>query len=924
MNLYRRFELRENPTTLLQFEKAPASYLQTMFGGVASSIRIPVRGESGGNLVSCENFKNAGKVMDVPGVINSQTAGGPAIGLSPPYQWEEIYDGLTADILDMPVCSHEGAPVPLRAIQPTKYAEGSYTLSYEYFNPIFLLDKGSGAMGRTADSKYDSITTGTWRSNTFVYPDTTEALSPDKTPSNIVLPQDINHLSSVVAASTAATKGVYISGGALTDSLTVPYKDDYNYKAGKVIWDWGANAKALCSKPAYGAATIDNEFKAIDGDQRKEDSTPTTQIYYTPIALLRDSLLKNAGNERGFPFVSRDAVDSYLSTFEAGDDKIALDASNWWGAWQSFFGIPGHVPQGSAPTKSFYQREDLGTARTYSIPLDYPLNEKTFPELFPEGDLATNPTGTGGTGESGLYPWVSTDCAVWGNQYKDDPNKIAVCNADPHCLRTCRLVPFTDACTNEYYTVSCDFRPEYGSCVCTRSGVQNGSCSPEQNFECVIQGKNGWVGPSPSSPDVPGDPGNPYDLEACLRDDGTFGDTEYSGESGDTNKDHLTCDVQQAGPYTGTIDLGDAGGGGMMRSFHSMQEPVNGQPKGDQTPIDPIISSANLLVQTWASPYAGIKSYEGLGCIDYENTKNAEIGVKRMWCKDTPRVGDSGASSALLAIAAGPVFSDSGPMGYNPLAPSRNLFAGPVYPAFAAEDCNPEDEPDGICDLAPSKPAQPLPDPVTMEMLESRTISACAVTYCDFNGDDPVPSTLKQILSAAGSDWSVPAEAILSFMVAEGYFAKEPGLGEYLMYDWTEPNILAWSLPVEGTIVKKDFRSTCDDLNWGEQGTPSMFISAWDDANQSPCLSWGDSSLKCGIEKLVTGRGQYARRCNLLDSAYGLAKMAATAVGNVVACGSWGDAEWAAALGSFTGNDPMARPGSGYYNSMANVRTACQ
>jgi hypothetical protein len=136
----------------------------------------------------------------------------------------------------------------------------------------------------------------------------------------------------------------------------------------------------------------------------------------------------------------------------------------------------------------------------------------------------------------------------------------------------------------------------------------------------------------------------------------------------------------------------------------------------------------------------------------------------------------------------------------------------------------------------------------------------------------------------------------------------------------TEPNILAWSLPIEGTIVEKNFRSTCDDLNWGEQGAPSTFMSYWDDPNTSPC-SMGSSLLKCGIEALVPGRGQYARRCNLLDSTYGLAKSANAIVNK--ACGDWSEADYIAALTAFTGNDPMARPGSGYHNRMLEVINSC-
>jgi hypothetical protein len=368
-----------------------------------------------------------------------------------------------------------------------------------------------------------------------------------------------------------------------------------------------------------------------------------------------------------------------------------------------------------------------------------------------------------------------------------------------------------------------------------------------------------------------------------------------------------------------------------------MQEPVNINPKtgesmkqGEQTPIDPILSSANLMVQSFAPPFAGTKSYAGLGCIDYENTKNAEPGTKRMWCKDTPRVGDAGTSSALLAVAAGPAFSSSPNIGYNPTAPLKQLFAGPVFAAFPTGECNPDDQPDGICDLAPTDSAQPLPTAVTMDLItqHKNANATCALTSCNINVgmgfEDPIPPVLKDILSAAGADWNVPAKVVLAFMVAEGYFSKVGSgatMGEWLKYDWTQSNILAWSLPVEGTIVKKGFMTPCDDLNWGEQGTPSMFISDWDSSYGSACASWNDSSLKCGIEKLVTGRGQYARRCNLLDSAYGLAKSAATAA-NPTSC-NWDAGMYAAALGAFTGSDPMAKPGSPYYGLMESVIANC-
>jgi hypothetical protein len=129
------------------------------------------------------------------------------------------------------------------------------------------------------------------------------------------------------------------------------------------------------------------------------------------------------------------------------------------------------------------------------------------------------------------------------------------------------------------------------------------------------------VGPSPSTPDVPGDPSNPYDLEACLRDDGTFGDTHYSGESGDTNKNHLTCDLQQAGPYKGTIDLDKSTSSVTSTHFRTTQVPVNGEDVGEQVPINPIISSANLMVQSFANPLAGTISYEGLGCVILKTQK---------------------------------------------------------------------------------------------------------------------------------------------------------------------------------------------------------------------------------------------------------------------------------------------------------------
>jgi hypothetical protein len=99
-----------------------------------------------------------------------------------------------------------------------------------------------------------------------------------------------------------------------------------------------------------------------------------------------------------------------------------------------------------------------------------------------------------------------------------------------------------------------------------------------------------------------------------------------------------------------------------------------------------------------------------------------------MWCKDTSRIGDAGASSALLAIAAGPVFSDEGEQGYNPFGPSRQLFAGPVYaaPTFGGA-C---DTPDGVCDMNPNEDAQPLPSPVTMDTIDGAIDDSCALHYC--------------------------------------------------------------------------------------------------------------------------------------------------------------------------------------------------
>jgi len=217
------------------------------------------------------------------------------------------------------------------------------------------------------------------------------------------------------------------------------------------------------------------------------------------------------------------------------------------------------------------------------------------------------------------------------------------------------------------------------------------------------------------------------------------------------------------------------------------------------------------------------------------------------------------------------------------------------------------------------------PDP-TIEQVQARSTSACAITSCSLDVgaglEDPIPPALKDILNAAGSDWNTPAKVILAFMYAEGYFAKNAA-GDWLVYDWTEPNILAWSLPIEGTIIKKNFQTPCDDLNWGEQGAPSMFISDWDDPDRSACASPADSSLKCGIEKLVVGRGRYARRCNLLDSSYGLAKAAAEAAGLPTTC-SWSSAQIAAALGGFTGGDPNGALGTPYYSSMQSVTTKCQ
>jgi hypothetical protein len=190
--------------------------------------------------------------------------------------------------------------------------------------------------------------------------------------------------------------------------------------------------------------------------------------------------------------------------------------------------------------------------------------------------------------------------------------------------------------------------------------------------------------------------------------------------------------------------------------------------------------------------------------------------------------------------------------------------------------------------------------------------------------EDPIHPTLKTILNAAGSDWNTPAEVLLAFMYAENYFAKDPATGAWTQYNWTEPNILAWSLPVEGTIVRNHSKSPCDDLNWAEQGAPSMFLIDWDLPNRPACSSPYDKSLKCGIEKLVTGRGRYARRCNLLDGPYGLAKGAWTAAGKPENC-EWSAEQIAAAFSAFTGPAiaNVSAPGSPYYTSMETVINSC-
>jgi hypothetical protein len=81
----------------------------------------------------------------------------------------------------------------------------------------------------------------------------------------------------------------------------------------KVVWDCFCKSSVL--KTCLCSSIIDNEFKAIDGDQRKRYN-PTTRSSI-PISQLRDIFILTADLlvRRGYP-LSKDAVDSYLSTLK--------------------------------------------------------------------------------------------------------------------------------------------------------------------------------------------------------------------------------------------------------------------------------------------------------------------------------------------------------------------------------------------------------------------------------------------------------------------------------------------------------------------------------------------------------------------------------------------------------------------------------